>query len=257
MRLTILGSGTSMGVPVIGCACAVCTSGDRRNRRLRTSALVETHGATILIDAGPDLRFQMLRHRVTRIDAVLLTHAHTDHVGGIDDLRPFTMRDDSPLPLYGDAPTLARVRHAFDYAFDPAPSLSTRPQLETRPIAPRFSIGAIEVESFPVLHGPNAIVGYRIGPLGYVTDASALPDESIERLRGIDTLVINALRHRPHPLHLTVDQALAIVEELRPRRAVFVHVTHDLDHETTNRELPPHAQLAYDGQVIEIVTSNE
>ncbi len=257
LRLTILGSGTSMGVPVIGCACAVCTSDDSRNRRLRTSALIEANGVTILIDAGPDLRVQMLRHGVTRLDAVLLTHAHADHIGGIDDLRPFTMRSDSSLPIYGDEATLARVRHTFDYAFDPAPSLSTRPQLEPRLIGPRFAINGITVESFPVQHGPTMIVGYRVGPLGYVTDASGLPPASLERLRNLDTLVINALRWRPHPLHLTVAEALALVEQLQPRRALFVHITHDLDHEATNRQLPPYARLAYDGQVVEIEARGE
>jgi phosphoribosyl 1,2-cyclic phosphate phosphodiesterase len=239
---------------VIGCGCAVCTSGDPRNRRLRTSALIEANGAVLLIDAGPDLRAQMLRHRVARIDAVLLTHAHADHIGGIDDLRPFTMRGDGSLPLYGDAATLARIRRTFDYAFDPAPSLSTRPHLEPRLISERFQIDSLTVESFPVQHGPHLIVGYRVGSLGYVTDASALPPESLDRLRDLDTLVINALRWKPHPLHLTVEEALAIVDELRPRRAIFVHITHDLDHESVNRQLPPYAQLAYDGQVVEVET---
>lgn len=251
MRLTILGSGTSMGVPVLGCTCAVCTSHDPRNQRLRTSAWL-CHGETsLLIDAGPDLRHQLLRQRVTHLDAVLLTHAHTDHIGGIDDLRPVTMRT-APLPIYGDAATLARVQHVFDYAFDPAPSLSTRPQLEPRLIQPRFRVGSIEIETFPVQHGPHTIVGYRFGRLAYITDASALAPETLARLRDLDVLILNALRWQPHPLHLTVEQALAIVEELRPRRAWFVHITHDLDHESTNRRLPPYAQLAYDGQVIEI-----
>jgi phosphoribosyl 1,2-cyclic phosphate phosphodiesterase len=194
----------------------------------------------------------MLRHRVTHIDAVLLTHAHTDHIGGIDDLRPFTMRSGQTLPIYGDQPTLRRVRHMFDYAFDPAPSLSTRPSIETCEISNSFQVGPLTIEPFPVMHGSHAIVGYRCGPLAYITDASALPDETMERLHGLDVLVINALRHKPHPLHLTVAEALAIVDELQPRQAYFVHITHDLEHQTTNAELPVYAQLAYDGQVIEI-----
>lgn len=252
MRLTILGSGTSMGVPVIGCDCAVCNSTDPHNHRLRTAALLEHKGTTLLIDAGPDLRTQLLRSNVRRMDAVLLTHPHADHIGGIDDLRPFTMGHASPLPLYGNAYTLQRVRHMFDYAFDRTPSLSTRPQLELRELEPRFSIGKVPIEPFDVLHGSMQIVGYRFGALAYITDASALPPQTMEHLTGLDTLIINALRWKPHPLHLTVKQALAVVDELRPRQAYFVHITHDLDHRSVNADLPAYAQLAYDGQVIEI-----
>lgn len=241
-----------MGVPVIGCGCDVCTSHDPHNRRLRTSALVEHHGTTLLIDAGPDLRTQVLRHNVTHLDAVLLTHGHTDHVGGIDDLRPFTMREDRTLPLYGDDHTLRRVRHMFDYAFDPAPSLSTRPQLETRQLDGPLTIGSIAVEPFAVLHGAHPITGYRFGRLAYITDASSLPPATMQQLRGLDTLIINALRWTPHPLHLTVEEALALVRELEPRQAYFIHITHDLDHATVNQQLPAYAQLAYDGQIIEV-----
>lgn len=252
MQLTILGSGTSMGVPVIGCTCAVCTSSDPHNQRLRTSALLRQNTTTILIDAGPDLRTQVLRARVSHLDAVLLTHSHADHIGGIDDLRPFTMRTGGALPIYGDSATLGRVRHMFDYAFDPAPSLSTRPQLETHPLDGRFAVGAVNILPFRVMHGSHAITGYRCGPLAYITDASSLPPETMKLLTGLDVLVINALRFKPHPLHLSVDEALALVEILQPRRAYFVHITHDLDHAAVNAQLPPYAQLAYDGQVIEI-----
>ncbi len=252
MRLTILGTGTSMGVPIIGCHCAVCTSRDQRNRRTRTSALLQHGDTTILIDAGPDLRNQLLQARVRDLDAVLLTHAHADHIGGIDDLRPFTMGTQRRLPVYGDEATLRRVRHMFDYVFSTEPSLSTRPQLETRPLSPRFTLGTIALEPLPVMHGPHRITGYRFGPLGYITDASFLPERTMERLRNVDVLIINALRFKPHPLHFSVEQALAVVAELQPRQAYFVHITHDLDHATVNAQLPPHAQLAYDGQVIEV-----
>ena len=252
MRLTILGTGTSMGVPVIGCRCAVCTSSDPHNRRLRTAALVEARGATVLIDAGPDMRAQVLQHGVRHLDAVLLTHSHADHIGGIDDLRPFTMRDGRSLPIYGDSHTLARVRHQFDYAFDPAPSLSTRPKLELHLLDGPFHVGALPVTPFDVCHGPQTITGYRFGSLAYITDGKTLPPESMEQLRGLEVLIINALRYADHPLHFTVDEALQVVEQLAPRQAYFVHITHDLDHATTNAALPPHAQLAYDGQVIEL-----
>ena len=241
-----------MGVPVIGCGCAVCTSPDPRNRRLRTAALLEANGATVLIDAGPDMRAQVLRHGVRHLDAVLLTHSHADHIGGIDDLRPFTMRDGRSLPIYGDKHTLARVRHQFDYAFDPAPSLSTRPRLALHLIEGPFRVGGLPVTPFQVLHGPQTITGYRFGALAYITDGKTLPAESMEQLRNLEILIINALRYADHPLHFTVDEALQVVEELAPRQAYFVHITHDLDHATANAMLPSNAQLAYDGQVIEL-----
>ncbi len=252
MRLTLLGTGTSMGVPVIACTCTICRSTDPHNKRLRTAALVEAGGATVLIDAGPDMRAQALRHDVRQLDAVLLTHSHADHILGIDDLRPFTMRDHRNLPIYGDRATLARVRHQFDYAFDPRPSLSTRPRLDLRELDGPFRVGRLDVEPFEVRHGPHAITGYRFGQLGYITDGKTLPSRTMDRLRGLDVLIINALRYADHPLHFTVDEALAIVEELKPRQAYFVHVTHDLDHATANAQLPPYAQLAYDGQIVEI-----
>lgn len=241
-----------MGVPVIGCRCAVCTSPDPRNQRLRTSALVEAGNTTILIDAGPDMRTQVLRHHVRRLDAVLLTHSHADHIGGIDDLRPFGSGHPEGLSIYGDEATLARVRYQFDYAFDPEPSLSTRPRLNLRALDGRFKVGQLPIEPFEVCHGPQTITGYRFGRLGYITDGKTLPAATMAKLRGLDMLIINALRYVDHPLHFTVDEALQVVEELAPRQAFFVHVTHDLDYATANAQLPPYAQLAYDGQCIEI-----
>ena len=252
MRLRILGTGTSMGVPVIGCSCVVCTSDDARNRRLRTSALVETAGTTVLIDAGPDMREQVLRYNIGHLDAVLLTHSHADHIGGIDDLRPFTRLLPGGLPIYGNRVTLDRVRHQFDYAFDPAPSLSTRPQLETHELNGPFRIGSLPITPFTVYHGPHAIAGYRFGQLGYITDGKTLPDATMEALTGLDTLVINALRHEDHPLHFTVEEAVAIIKQLEPRQARLVHITHDLEHATVNATLPDHVRLAYDGEFIEI-----
>jgi phosphoribosyl 1,2-cyclic phosphate phosphodiesterase len=257
MRLTLLGTGTSMGVPVIGCECPVCISPDPQNKRLRTSALIEAGETSILIDAGPDLRTQMLRAKVRHLDAVLLTHAHADHVGGIDDLRPFTMGRGRSLPIYGNEATLARVRHQYDYAFDPAPSLSTRPRLELCPLDGPFYVGAIPIDYFEVRHGPQSIVGYRFGRLAYITDGKSLPEATMAKLHDLDVLIINALRYADHPLHFTVDQALDIVRRVRPRRAYFVHLTHDLDHATANAALPAYAQLAYDGQVIEIPAKHE
>jgi phosphoribosyl 1,2-cyclic phosphate phosphodiesterase len=254
MRLTFLGTGTSMGVPVIGCRCAVCTSPDQRNRRLRTSALLEVAGLNLLIDAGPDLRQQALNVGLTRLDAVLLTHAHADHVSGLDDLRPLNFAQRSAIPLYGSADTLGHIRKRFDYAFMNGSEGSTRPALDLVEIQARapFRIDQVEILPFEVRHGTWPITGFRVGRLGYVTDASSIPPAALECLRELDLLVINALRLQSHPTHFSVDEARQVVEELRPRRALFVHMTHDIDHVAVNASLPRHMQLAYDGQVVEV-----
>ena len=243
-----------MGVPVIGCQCAVCTSPDPRNTRLRTSALLEVAGRALLFDAGPDLRQQALAARLSRVDGVLLTHAHADHVSGLDDLRPLNFAQRSAIPLYGSASTLGMVRERFGYAFHDSSQGSTRPALELVEIqsgAP-FRIAGVAALPFDVQHGTWTITGFRIGRLGYVTDASAIPPDSLGQLRGLDVLVLNALRHAAHPTHFTVAQACAIVGELQPQRALLVHMTHELDHAAVNASLPEHIRLAYDGQVVEV-----
>jgi phosphoribosyl 1,2-cyclic phosphate phosphodiesterase len=254
MRLTFLGTGTSMGVPVIGCRCAVCSSADPRNKRLRTSALLEVAGLNLLFDAGPDLRQQALSIGLARLDAVLLTHAHADHVSGLDDIRPLNFAQQSAMPLYGAASTLRFVRERFSYAFANGSEGSTRPALELIEIQSQssFRINSVEVLPFDVKHGTWTITGFRIGGLGYVTDASFIPAASLEYLRGLDVLVLNALRQTTHPTHFSVDQARTLIDELQPRRALLVHMTHDLDHESTNVTLPEYIRLAYDGQTIEV-----
>ncbi|MEI8166017.1 MAG: MBL fold metallo-hydrolase [Chloroflexales bacterium] len=245
MRLRFLGTGTSMGVPVIGCGCAVCTSTDPRNHRTRTSALLQTGAETILIDAGPDFRTQALTAGLHRLDAVLLTHAHFDHVAGLDDMRPLCYT--GCVPIYGDAHTLADVGERFAYAFKEASVGSSRPDLELRPFAAPFAVGTTSVRPFAVQHGTWMITGYRIGGLGYITDANHLPPESCDLLGGLDVLVLNALRYKPHPTHYTVAQALEVVAALRPRQAFFVHMTHDIEHVTASRQLPAGVAFAYDG----------
>jgi phosphoribosyl 1,2-cyclic phosphate phosphodiesterase len=243
-----------MGVPVIGCHCAVCSSSDPHNKRLRTSALLEVAGLNLLFDAGPDLRQQVLSVGLTRLDGVLLTHAHADHVSGLDDLRPLNFAQRSAMPLYGVASTLGFVRERFSYAFVNGSEGSTRPALdlvEIQHLSP-FRINTVDVLPFDVKHGTWTITGFRIGGLGYVTDASYIPPASLERLRGLDLLVLNALRQDAHPTHFSVGEARALIEELQPRRALLVHMTHDLDHEQTNVTLPDHIRLAYDGQTIEV-----
>jgi phosphoribosyl 1,2-cyclic phosphate phosphodiesterase len=243
-----------MGIPVIGCRCAVCRSSDPRNKRLRTSALLEVAGMSLLFDAGPDLRQQALAVGLQRLDAVLLTHAHADHVSGLDDIRPLNFAQKSAMPLYGAASTLGFVRERFKYAFVNGSEGSTRPALDLIEIQDQspFRINTIQVLPFDVAHGTWTITGFRIGGLGYVTDASFIPPASLEALRGLDVLVLNALRPAPHPTHFSVDQARALIDELRPRRAFLVHMTHDLDHETTNVTFPDNVRLAYDGLIVEV-----
>jgi phosphoribosyl 1,2-cyclic phosphate phosphodiesterase len=254
MRLTFLGTGTSMGVPVIGCRCEVCTSPNPRNKRLRTSALLEVGGLNVLFDAGPDLRQQALAAGLARVDAVLLTHAHVDHIAGLDDLRPLNFAQKAAIPLYGMQPTLKFVRKHFDYAFSEGSEGSTRPSLELVEIHDSilFQVGPVMIVPFNVYHGTWTITGFRIGGLGYVTDASAIPPESLAHLHGLDLLVLNALRQQPHPTHFSLEQALEQIEILKPRRALLVHMTHDMEHQAINATLPEHVRLAFDGQIVEI-----
>ena len=251
MQLRFLGTGTSMGIPVIGCDCPVCTSGDRRNRRMRTSALLRTAGQTILIDAGPDFRIQALDAGLRHIDGVILTHSHFDHVAGIDDLRPLGSHG-SCVPIFGSPRTLADVRERFAYAFTESSVGSTRPSIELRPIEAPFQIGPTAITPLAIIHGPWPITAYRIGGLGYVTDASGIPPESADLLRGLDVLVLNALRYEPHPTHFSLTEALDVIADLRPRRAFLVHMTHAFDHDAAGAQLPPGVAFAYDGLEIEV-----
>lgn len=254
MRLTFLGSGTSQGVPHIGCLCPVCRSDDPRNIRTRTSALLQVADQTILIDAGPDFRAQALAFGLLRLDAVLLTHDHFDHIGGLDDLRPLTEKQGA-IPIYGNAFTLANVRRRFDYAFAERSETSkgsTRPLLTPVEIDGPFSIGRVPIIPFDVLHGSWTITGYRIGRLAYITDASSIPPASLALLEGLDVLVLNALRFKPHPNHFSLEEALGVVADLHPRQTFLVHMNHDIDHARVSATLPPDVQLAYDGLCVDI-----
>ncbi|KAB8139891.1 MBL fold metallo-hydrolase [Chloroflexia bacterium SDU3-3] len=254
MRITFLGTGTSMGLPMIGCCCRVCTSADPHNRRLRTSALLEVGGKVVLIDAGPDLRQQALSVGLAHVDAVLVTHSHTDHIAGIDDLRPLTMVSNAAIPIYSTAGTLGEIRKRFDYAFGESNSGSSRPMIELREVAhgQPFVAAGLDVLPLAVEHGSWTITGFRVGDLGYVTDASAIGEPTMAALGGLDLLVLNALRHEPHPNHISLGQAVSLIERLRPRRALLVHMTHDLDHAETNALLPEHIRLAHDGLSVEL-----
>ena len=253
-RLTFLGTGTSHGIPVIACNCAVCQSSDPRNQRYRSSVLIEWQGKTLLIDTPPELRLQLVRAKVSHLDAILYTHTHADHVFGMDDVRVFSARQGAALPVYGMPRSLADLQRQFFYVFTETPMGGGKPQLDLRSIEPLdqpFVAAGVPVQPIPVWHGPTPVLGYRFADVAYVTDTNNIPEASLALLQGLDVLVLDALRYRSHPTHYSVSEALAIVERLRPRQTYFTHMCHDLDHAETCRQLPPGVQLAYDGLVLE------
>jgi phosphoribosyl 1,2-cyclic phosphate phosphodiesterase len=250
--LTVLGSGTSMGVPTIGCDCAVCNSIDPKDRRTRPSVMITYNGRHVLIDTTPDFREQALREKITRVDAVLYTHTHADHILGIDDLRPLSF-DHKPgrLPLYATPEASEFLRNMFRYIFEADYKFGGLPRVELLPIEGPVELFGAKFEPVRVIHGETPILGFRFGSAAYLTDHSDVPAETIERLRGLDILFLDALRYKPHPTHSTVEQSLKIVEAVKPMRAFFTHICHDLPHEATNKTLPPNVQLSYDGMKLE------
>jgi phosphoribosyl 1,2-cyclic phosphate phosphodiesterase len=250
--LTVLGSGTSMGVPTIGCDCDVCNSTDPKDRRTRPSVMITYNSRHVLIDTTPDFREQALREKITRVDAVLYTHTHADHILGIDDLRPLSF-DHKPgrLPLYATPEAAEFLRNMFKYIFDADYKFGGLPRVELLPIGGPVELFGAKFEPVRVIHGETPILGFRFGSAAYLTDHSDVPVETIEKLRGVDILFLDALRYKPHPTHSTVEQSLKIVEAVKPKRAFFTHICHDLPHEATNRTLPPNVWLSYDGMKLE------
>ncbi|WP_263383772.1 MBL fold metallo-hydrolase [Granulicella arctica] len=249
--LTFLGTGTSMGVPTLGCTCAVCTSTDPHNRRTRPSIRIEYDHHTVLIDTGPDFHAQALRENIRRVDAVFYTHGHADHVLGMDDLRPLSFLLKENLPLYADDSTALGLERIFNYTFksEHRNSTSARVEIHRLDLTPGAGVplfGAF-FQRIPLLHGRLHTTGYRFGTAAYLTDMSDLPLESIPLLQDLDILIIDALRRDPHFSHSHLDKSIAFVEQLKPKRAFFTHMSHDLDHEATNAILPPNIRLAYDG----------
>lgn len=258
LTITVLGSGTSAGVPTIGCHCDVCTSADPRDQRLRPSILVRYDGRAVLIDTTPDFRQQALRAGIERLDAILFTHSHADHIMGLDDVRPFNFRQKSKIPIYGSAETIEAIERSFRYIFDGSDAESMVPRLESHTLnGEPFELFGLEFIPIALRHGRGSVFGFRFGAAAYLTDHSEIPEESLAKLRGLDVLFLDALRHRPHPTHTTVARSIEYVAQLAPRRAYFTHICHDLPHENTESRLPANVHLAYDGLELRIGDSAE
>ncbi len=251
--ILVLGSGTSVGVPMIGCRCKVCTSDDPRDKRLRPSVLLRFGDKRVLIDTSPDFRYQALRFGIDHLDAILYTHSHADHILGLDDVRPFNFMQRKDIPIYASAEALHVIERTFRYVFDAGPSESSRPRLtphlfDNEPI----SVCGLEIYPIRISHGKGTVHGFRFGDCAYLTDHSDIPLASQEKLTGLDVLFLDALRHNPHPTHSTVEESLKTVESLKPKRAYFTHISHDLLHATVEARLPGNVHMAYDGLEIPI-----
>jgi len=249
--LTVLGSGTSMGVPTIGCDCAVCHSPDPHDRRTRPSVMIEYNGHTVLIDTTPDFREQAIRQCIRSLDAVLYTHTHADHILGIDDLRPLSFHRSGKIPLYARADAAEFLTSMFRYIFDPTYKYGGLAQVEMHILNGTLDLFGACFEPVKVMHGDLEILGFRFGAAAYLTDFSDIPEASFSQLENLDILFLDALRHKPHPTHSTVENSLRIVDRVKPKRAFFTHICHDLPHDATNASLPPHVRLSYDGMKLE------
>ena len=248
MKITFLGTGTSQGVPLIGCECAVCCSNNPKNNRTRSSAIIEANDINILIDTTPEMRIQALREKIHRVDAILFTHSHADHLFGLDDIRRFNEMTRKPMPCYGTSDTINTMRNAFNYAFGRIVQVGGGiPSIIPIEVDGPFEVHGVPVVPIPVFHGRLQILGYRIGDLAYITDCSKIPDVSNNLLQNLDTLILGVIRHEPHPTHFSISQGIEVVEQLHPKRAYFTHIAHQLDHEETNLNLPNNICLAYDG----------
>ncbi len=253
MKITVLGSGTSQGVPVIGCSCEVCQSVDYRDKRLRSSIRVEVSGQSIIVDAGPDFRQQMLREHVQRLDAILFTHTHRDHTAGLDDVRAFNFLQEMDMPVFGTQMVLDQLQIEFAYAFakDSYPGI---PRLALNLIEDKvFEVNGVKIVPLPVLHLNTPVLGFRFGNFSYITDANFIPEETLERLKGTEVLILNALQHAPHVSHFNLKEALRMVSVIKPAKTYFTHISHKLGrHADTEKNLPDNVSLAYDGLEISL-----
>jgi len=255
MKVTILGCGASSGVPIMGCECDVCRSSNPKNNRTRVSILVESQNTRILVDTPPDLRTQALRHNLKTVDAIIYTHAHADHIAGIDDTRSFNYYNNAPLDIYSDARTLEELRVRFPYVFLPPKPLKTmwyRPCLSPIAIEPphTFKIDGIEIIPFWQIHGQDRTLGLRFGNIAYTTDTNVLSQESLQMLKGIDVWIVDCLRYAPAPTHAHLEMALGWINQVKPKQAYLTHMSHEFDYDTLLKELPENVSPAYDGLVI-------
>ncbi len=252
LRITFLGTGTSTGVPMLGCRCPVCTSRDPRDRRLRSSVLLEYPGITAVIDTTPEFRIQMLRAGAHRLDAVLLTHHHADHLNGLDDVRQYTLGTKRRIPVYGPPEALAWVRSRFSYIWQNVQAGGGVPQIDLLPVFADFHVGPLPVTVLRVFHGILPIYGYRVGDFAYISDVSAIPESTFQRLRGVRILVLDAVRYRPHSTHFHVEAAVTAARRVGAERTYLTHMNHDIRHARLEQELPGNIQPAYDGLVLEL-----
>jgi phosphoribosyl 1,2-cyclic phosphate phosphodiesterase len=250
VELLFLGTGTSAGVPMIGCYCEVCTSADPHDRRMRPSVVISYNGTRVLVDTTPELRLQCVAHHVDMVDAVVFTHAHADHIMGLDDVRRFNALRKGPLDVWADAETHKTVQGSFSYAFrEPTPEQKVfRPHLQAKRIEGPFDIAGMTWRPVPLFHGRMPVLGFRVGNLAYCTDVSEIPEESYAMLEGLDVLVLDALQYKRHTTHFSVEEAIEAAGRIKARTTLFTHIAHALGHETTNAQLPPTMQLAFDGQ---------
>jgi phosphoribosyl 1,2-cyclic phosphate phosphodiesterase len=241
-----------MGVPTLGCRCAVCKSADPRDQRTRPSVLLAYGGRNVVIDTTPDFRFQALRAGIDHLDAVVYTHGHADHILGLDDIRPFNLKQRGAVPIYAAPETIGILRRQFAYIFEEAKPGATVPLIDLHTIDGPFDLFGVRFVPIPAMHGPDPVLGFRIGKMAYLTDFSQVPDSSKALLRGLDDFILDALRYVPHPTHSTVEQSLALVAELKPKRAWFTHICHDLGDAETNSRLPANVRLSHDGLQFEV-----
>jgi phosphoribosyl 1,2-cyclic phosphate phosphodiesterase len=256
LNLTFLGTGTSVGIPVIGCECAVCRSEDPRNIRLRSSLYVVVDGLHLVIDTSPDFRQQALRHRIPRVDAVLVTHSHADHIFGLDEVRRYNTLQNAVIPVYAADETVADLKRIFNYIYVEAPPGTYRPRLDMISVEEPFQVGDGVVTPIPVIHGHVKTLGFRLDAgghsIGYVPDCREMPDRSLALLKDVDVMVLDALRHRPHATHLTVEESVALLRKIGARRSLLTHLCHDLDHAETQAGLPPGIEVSWDGLEIKV-----
>lgn len=254
MKFTLLGTGTSTGVPTVSCTCETCTSDDPRDKRLRCSLLIESEKSTVVIDTSADFRQQMLKHKVAKIDGIVYTHYHFDHIGGFDDLRAYNFTSRKYVQLYLNKETYSKIEETFSYAFGNATQIGGGiPQVNINLIErDDFSIGDIDLKIIPLMHGKMEVFGFRIGNFAYCTDCNYISEESMEKLQGLDVLILDALRYHKHPTHFTVDESLEIVKKLKPKQTYFTHIAHQIKHSDLEPRLPEGVNIGFDGLDIEL-----